>query len=380
MKKLLLGGQVIFTGAGSIAELKSVQSGRAFIVTGGQAMQKSGVIARIETILAAAGCATCVYGGIGKNPDTQAVLRGLEKMRAFAPDLLLAVGGGSPIDAAKVMGLFYEYPELDFAKAAAGQLPPGRKNLKFIAIPSTSGTGTEVTKAAVITFRELQLKVGLKTPAFIPDWAILDADITMTMPANIVAETGLDALTHAVECYMNAGLDDFTEVLAKGAVAGLFAWLPVSYHAGTLESREKVHHYQCMAGLAFDNTGLGMAHGISHALGGKFDLGHGLLNAIVLPYALAFNARNPAVAARLGELARTVGRMGSSGFINAVRDLNQDLKIPAGLEQAGVSRCAFEADFEGLVSNCLQGSTRVNPVAVTAEQMASVLRLMYKGG
>ena len=379
MKKILLGGQVIFTGSGSINELKSVKVERAFIVTGGQAMERSGVIGRIEAILAAAGCVTFIYGGIGKNPDTQAVLRGVDKMREFAPDLLIAVGGGSPIDAAKVMGLFYEYPELNFDKARAGQLPSVRKSLKFIAIPSTSGTGAEVTKAAVITFRELELKVGLKTPAFIPDWAILDADITMTMPPNIVAETGLDALTHAVECYINAGLDDFTEVLAKGAVAGLFTWLPVSYQAGTLESREKVHHYQCMAGLAFDNTGLGMAHGISHALGGRFDLGHGLLNAIMLPYVLEFNARDTAVAARLHELARCIGRNGSSGFIAAVRELNQALKIPAGLEQAGVSRCAFDADIDGLISNCLQGSTRVNPVAVTADQMAGLLRQAYSG-
>lgn len=380
MKKILLGGQVIFTGSGSINELKSVNAERAFIVTGGQAMERSGVIARIEAILAAAGCVTFIYGGIGKNPDTQAVLKGVDKMREFVPDLLIAVGGGSPIDAAKVMGLFYEYPELNFDKARAGQLPSARKSLKFIAIPSTSGTGAEVTKAAVITFREFELKVGLKTPAFIPDWAILDADITMTMPPNIVAETGLDALTHAVECYINAGLDDFTEVLAKGSVAGLFTWLPVSYQAGTLESREKVHHYQCMAGLAFDNTGLGMAHGISHALGGRFDLGHGLLNAIMLPYVLEFNARDTAVAARLHELARCIGRNGSSSFIAAVRELNQALKIPAGLEQAGVSRCAFDADMDGLISNCLQGSTRVNPVAVTAEQMAGLLRQAYSGG
>jgi alcohol dehydrogenase class IV len=379
MKKVMLGGQVIITGCGSIAELKAMKAERAFIVTGGSAMQKSGVIAKIEKILADSGCTSSVYGGIGKNPDTQAVLDGLVQMRKFAPDLLIAVGGGSPIDAAKVMGLFYDYPELDFAKAQAGELPLMRKNLRFVAIPSTSGTGAEVTKAAVITFRELELKIGLKTPAFIPDWAILDADITMTMPANIVAETGLDALTHAVECYMNDSLDDFTEVLAKGAVAGLFTWLPVSYQDRTLESREKVHHYQCLAGMAFDNTGLGMAHGISHALGGKFDLGHGLLNAIVLPYALEFNARNPVVAVRLNELARSIGRNGSSGFIAAVKELNQALNIPAGLEQTGVKRSAFDNGFTGLVANCLKGSTRVNPVPVTAEQMAEVLKRVYAG-
>ncbi|WP_425059515.1 Lactaldehyde reductase [Sporomusa carbonis] len=379
MKKLMLGGQTIITGRGSIAELAGVKARRAFIVTGGSAMQTSGVIAKIESLLKNAGCMTVVYGGIGKNPDTQAVLDGLKKMRQFAPDLLIAVGGGSPIDAAKVMGLFYDYPELDFAKAQAGELPLARKNLKFIAIPSTSGTGAEVTRAAVITFRELELKIGLKTPAFIPDMAILDADITMTMPPHVVAETGMDALTHAVECYINRNLDDFTEVLAKGAVAGLFTWLPVSYQDKTIESREKVHHYQSIAGLAFDNTGLGMAHGISHALGGKFNLGHGLLNAIALPYALEFNAQDQAVAARLDELARSIGKSGWQGFITAVKELNQVLNIPAGLGSAGVNRAAFENGFAALVDNCLKGSTRVNPVVVSVEQMTVILNRMYEG-
>lgn len=377
MKKLVLGGQAIVTGRGSLAELSQVKAKRAFIVTGGKAMQASGVIARIEEILQANGCKTCVYGGIGKNPDTLAVLDGLAKMREFRPDLLVAVGGGSPIDAAKVMALFYEYPELDFAKAQKGELPAVRKSLTFVAIPSTSGTGTEVTRAAVITFREIELKIGLKTPAFIPDLAILDADITMTMPPNVVAETGMDALTHAVEAYSNRNLDDFSEVLAKGAVAGLLTWLPVSFSEKTLESREKVHHYQCVAGLAFDNTGLGMAHGIAHALGGKFDLGHGLINAIALPYVLAYNAQDEFVGARLDELARSIGRKDRGGFIAAVQELNQQLAIPAGLAQAGVGRAAFDEGFDELAANCLKGSTRVNPVPVTLEQMKIILKEMY---
>ncbi|TWH46697.1 iron-containing alcohol dehydrogenase [Sporomusa sp. KB1] len=379
MKKLVLGGQSIITGCGSIAELSNVKASRAFIVTGGSAMQTSGVIAKIEGIFKANGCKTCIYGGIGKNPDTQAVLEGLSIMREFEPDLLVAVGGGSPIDAAKVMALFYEYPKLDFAAAQTGELPAARKRLLFVAIPSTSGTGTEVTKAAVITFRELELKVGLKTPAFIPDLAILDPEITMTMPPNVVAETGMDALTHAVEAYINRNLDDFSEVLAKGAVAGLLTWLPVSYHEKTKESREKVHHYQCIAGLAFENTGLGMAHGISHAVGGKFDLGHGLINAIALPHVLAYNAQEEFVGARLDELARSIGRKGRQEFIAAVKELNQQLAIPAGLAQAGVDRASFEEGFDELTVNCLKGSTRVNPVPVTKEQMAEILKELYQG-
>ncbi|SDE91603.1 iron-containing alcohol dehydrogenase [Sporomusa acidovorans] len=379
MKKIVLGGQAIISGRGSIAELSDVEAKRVFIVTGGGAMQKSGVIARIVGIFSHKGCETYVYEGISKNPDKQAVLGGLAKMREFRPDLLVAVGGGSPIDAAKVMALFYEYPELDFAKAQVGELPDCRKRLMFVAIPSTSGTGAEVTKSAVITYRELNLKIGLKTPAFIPDLAILDADITMTMPPNVVAETGMDALTHAVEAYSNRSLDDFSEVLAKGAVAGLLSWLPVSYQEKTVESREKVHHYQCIAGLAFANTGLGMAHGIAHALGGKFDLGHGLLNAIALPYVLEYNSREEFVGMRLDELARSIGRSGRSEFIAAVRELNRQLAIPRGLAQIGVSRAALEEGFDELIANCLKGSTRVNPVAVTTADMEIIIKKIYNG-
>lgn len=378
MKKLILGGRAIITGRGSIAELGKIKAKRAFIVTGGSAMQATGVIAKVEALLQTAGCNTCVYGGIGKNPDTQAVLDGLASMREFKPDVLVAVGGGSPIDAAKVMALFYEYPELDFVRAQAGELPSERKQLQFVAIPSTSGTGTEVTKAAVITFRDLVLKIGLKTPAFIPDIAILDADLTMTMPDNVVAETGMDALTHAVECYINRNVDDMSAVLAKGAVAGLFTWLPVSYQEKTIESREKVHHYQCMAGLAFDNTGLGMAHGISHALGGRFDLGHGLLNAIALPYVLTYNVQDPEVSKRLDELAQSIGGKTGCDFIAAVKELNRKLAIPANLAETGITCDDFNKDFAGMVANCLKGSTRVNPVPVTVEQMAEILKQMYK--
>ncbi|WP_371365205.1 Aldehyde-alcohol dehydrogenase [Sporomusa rhizae] len=379
MKKIMLGGQAIITGCGSIAELGNSNAKRAFIVTGGSAMQNSGVIAKIETILHDIGCQTLVYGGISKNPDTQTVLDGLVKMREFEPDVLVAVGGGSSIDAAKVMALFYDYPELDFARAQAGELPSARKNLRFIAVPSTSGTGTEVTKAAVITFREIDLKVGLKTPAFIPDLAILDADLTMTMPDNVVAETGMDAVTHAVESYINKNSDEFTSCLAQGAVAGLFAWLPVSFKEKTEESRGKVHYYQCIAGLAFDNTGLGMAHGISHALGGKFNLGHGLLNAIALPYVLEHNAQDSTVASRLDELAQSIGRKGWQQFIAAVKELNQLLIIPENLAQAGIREAQFREGFEQLVANCLKGSTRVNPVPATPDQVSRMLQKMYAG-
>ncbi|MBM7868316.1 iron-containing alcohol dehydrogenase [Heliobacterium gestii] len=374
--KMVLGGQAIVTGRGSIGYIGTIPAKKAFIVTGGRSMYANGTIAKIEAMLRDKGCETLVHGGIGANPDTTAVEAGVDAMRAFGPDLLVAVGGGSPLDAAKAMALFYEYPELNFGNVLSRELPERRQKLTFVAAPSTSGTGSEVTKAAVITFREQNLKIGLKTTAMIPDVAILDPDLTLTMPPNIVAETGMDALTHAVECYINTRMDAFLEPLARGAVEGIFANLPASYREGAPESRENMHIYQCMAGLAFSHVGLGMAHGIAHAVGGRFGLGHGLINAIVLPQVLQYNSRDAEVRNRLQRLAKSIGE---ADFIDAVERLNRQLHIPASFREAGLSQQDVEAAFDELVENAMKGSTRVNPAPVSTAEMASLLRQLFFG-
>ena len=376
MKELLLGGQALVIGRGSLDHLGTLAARRAFIVTGGSSMIKSGVIARIEAILQPTGCVTQLHAGVGANPDTDAVLAGVAAMRAFAPDTVIAVGGGSAIDAAKVMTLFCDHPGLDFAAALAGTLPDRRKSVRFVAIPSTSGTGSEVTKVSVVTFREKNIKIGLRTPAFIPDVAILDADLTLTMPPNVVAETGLDAVTHAVECYINRAIDDFTGPMAAAATAGLFEYLPISYRDKTVESREKVHNYQCLAGLAFGNVGLGASHGIAHAFGGRYGLGHGLLNAILLPHVLEYNARDSWVEGRLRHLAAAVG---AADFVAAVRALAGELDVPASIQAAGLAEQDFEADLPELVEASFQGATRVNPVAISPAEMKALLRRAYFG-
>lgn len=376
MKEIVLGGRKLISGVGSLDSIKNLSTNRAFIVTGGSAMQKSGVADRIQNLLSSVGCSCELFAGVRPNPDPQIVMTGVERMRQFQPDTVIAVGGGSAIDAAKVMALLYEYPVNNFSDLLETPLPSSRNRVRLVAIPSTSGTGAEVTKAAVLTFTDRDLKIGLKSEALVPDIAILDAELTMTMPQNIVAETGMDALTHAVECYINLSLDDFTEPLAREAVAGLFKWLPVSYNDKTLESREKVHNYQCMAGLAFTNVGLGMAHGIAHAVGGKFGLGHGLINAIALPEVLAYNSRDAEVARRLSRLAKTIG---ADDFVTAVRNLNCYLEIPVSFQAAGIGSEEFAEAVPGLVVNSLQGSTRVNPVKISTEEMAALLNRLYLG-
>ena len=375
MKNLILGGQSLITGKDSLKSLENITATRVFVVTGGGSMIANGTIAKIESIMKNKNCEYYLYTGISKNPDTVAIMDGLEHMRQFRPDTVIGVGGGSPLDAAKVMVLLYDYPEITFDNILSRELPEKRYT-QLITIPSTSGTGSEVTKSAVVTFKEKNLKIGLKSPALIPDLAILDPEVTMTMPPNIVAETGMDAMTHAVECYLNTNLDDFTEVLAKGAVAGLFEYLPQSYQLKTVESREKVHNYQCMAGIAFTNVGLGMVHGIAHAMGGKFNLGHGLLNAIALPYILQYNSQDEMVKQRLAKLATAIH---SQDFIQSIFDLNAQLQIPKSFGDLGISKEQWDDSFAELVENSLQGSTRVNPIPMNTEKMAALLTCIFKG-
>lgn len=376
MKVLKLNGDMIVTGKETLSYIKEVKGERIFIVTGGKSMFANGTIDRVKAMLEESGKEYTIMSGVKKNPDTEIVNEGVQQMKSFCPDTVIGLGGGSPIDAAKVMTLFYEYPNLKFENMREVGLPEARKNIEFIAIPTTSGTGTEVTKAAVITFKDKNLKIGLKTNAFIPDIAILDPELTMSMPDNVVAETGLDALTHALECYTNHNLDDFTEAVAKGAIEGLFKYLPISYQEKTIESREKVHNYQCMAGMAFHNVGLGMDHGIAHAFGGKYDLGHGFLNGIALPYVLKYNSQNPTVKNKLDHLAKILE---VDNLVQAVKDLNEVLGIPKSFKEAGIDEKDFYNDLAGLVKNSLKGSTRSNPVSVSNEDMEQILKDIFEG-
>ncbi|MGE5627860.1 MAG: iron-containing alcohol dehydrogenase [Solirubrobacterales bacterium] len=373
MKNIKFGDSIII-GKGSLDYLLNVENKKVFIVTGGKSMFNNGTISKIDNILKENNCEVYIHSGIKANPDTLDVEKGLDIMNKFEPDVIIGVGGGSPLDAAKVMSLIYEYPDINMNNILKVKLPQKREKVILIAIPSTSGSGTEVSKAAVITFKEHNLKYGIKCDAFIPDVAILDPEITMSMPSKVAAETGMDALTHAVESYINKNADDFTEALSLGAIEGIFKNLTISFNENSLEARGKMHNYQCMAAMSFANSGLGMAHGISHAIGGKFGLGHGLTNAIALPYVLKFNSRDPIVEEKLKKLGKIID---SNSFIESVIELNKILEIPATFKEAGITKEDFNEDFDALVENSMLGSTMVNPVKITKDEMAVLLKNIY---
>lgn len=375
MKEMVFTKTALVSGDNALLYLKKINYKCAVIVTGGQSMVRTGVIDRITKIMKPNGSELYVYSGISKNPTTSQVDDGAIFMKEKNPDIVLAVGGGSAIDAAKVMILFYEHPELSFENIFTESIADIKLNTKFIAVPSTSGTASEVTQVSVITLEEQQFKMAIKTEAIRPDVAILDGELPRTLPAHIAAETGMDALTHALESYINKNGNDFTDALAKEAIEGIIEWLPISFNEATLESRAKIHNFQCMAGMAFSNSGLGMVHGVSHAFGGKYNLAHGLANAVILPYSMDYNKKDKEVRAKYDKLSRILGK----DVIKAVKDVSKSIEIPDCIMKCNVSEKDYKKDFEVLLSNSMKGSTVVNPITLSTEDMAEFLDCVYYG-
>lgn len=379
MRKLVLSGKGILTGEGSLLALKDLKYERALLVTGGSSMIKSGVIARAEKYLQMNGTETDLFSGVPKNPSIEDVLKGLVICRKFKPDVILAIGGGSAMDCAKAILLFYEFPYLNFENVLEfnkkGEIPTERKT-GLICVPSTSGTGSEVTRGTVITDPEKELKVPIMTDCLRPDLAILDPEITMTMPDHVAAETGMDALTHAIEAYTNHNLDDFDEGLCSSAIIGIMKWLPVSVFDKTLEAREKVHNYQAMAGSGFANVGLGMVHGIAHSFGAAYNMAHGLTNAIILPYVLRYNSRDAVVREKLAELSY---RCHCDDIITEIEKMREKLGIPASFREAGITEEMYREKYDLLLEHAMLGATNVNPVKMTIEEMKKMLNVVYTG-
>ena len=379
MKKIVLSGKRIVTGAGSLTYLSELSFQKVLIVTGSDSMIRSGVIKRAKELLEKNGAKSIVYSGVPKNPSICDVQKGLEMCREFKPDAVIAIGGGSAMDCAKAILLFYEFPFLNFENVLdynhKGEIPSNR-DTALICVPSTSGTGSEVTRGTVITDPDKELKVPIMTDCLRPDIAILDVDIVMTMPEKVAAETGMDALTHALEAYTNSNLDDFDEGLCGAAVEGIIRWLPVSCKKATKEAREKVHNYQAMAGIGFANVGLGMVHGITHSFGAVYNMGHGLTNAVILPYVLQYNSRDSVVSEKLKKLSYLCR---CQNIIDEIIKMRKELSIPNSFKEAGITEEMYLKKHDILLDHAMLGATNVNPVKVNREEMEKMLRSVFSG-
>ena len=302
----------IYHGKGALENLKNFTGERAIICVGGGSMKKYGFLDRAISYLQQAGMEVKVFDGIEPDPSVDTVMRGAEVMQQYQPDWIVAIGGGSPIDAAKAMWIKYEYPETTFEDMCkVFGLPKLRTKAHFCAVSSTSGTATEVTAFSVITDYQKGVKYPLADFEITPDVAIVDPELAMTMPKKLVAHTGMDALTHAVEAYVSTANCSYTDPLAIGAIEMIQNDLVASYN-GDENARARMHDAQCLAGMAFSNALLGIVHSMAHKTGAAFaDYGahiiHGAANAMYLPKVVAFNAKDETAKKRYGVIVDYMG-------------------------------------------------------------------------
>lgn len=389
----------LYHGKGALEALKTFEGKRAIVCVGGGSMKRFGFLDRAVDYLKEAGMEVQLFEGIESDPSVETVMRGAKAMEEFQPDWIVAMGGGSPIDAAKAMWIKYEYPDITFEEMCkVFGMPKLRRKAHFCAISSTSGTATEVTAFAVITDYEKGIKYPLADFEITPDVAIVDPDLAETMPQKLVAHTGMDAMTHAIEAYVSTANCDFTDPLALYAIKMIQTDLVDSYN-GDMAKRDSMHNAQCLAGMAFSNALLGIVHSMAHKTGAAFaDYGahliHGAANAMYLPKVIAFNAKDETAAKRYAVIADEMKLGGETTeekvklLIDYLRGMNDKLNIPHCIKNYGKDSYPTEQGFvpedvflerlhDIAVNAIADACTGSNPRQPSVEEMEKLLKCCY---
>lgn len=389
----------IFHGYGALETLKTLKGERAVICVGGGSMKKAGFLDRAIDYLHEAGMAVKLIEGIEPDPSIETVMNGAKIMTEFSPDWIIAMGGGSPIDAAKAMWIKYEYPSTTFEDMCkVFGLPKLRQKAHFCAISSTSGTATEVTAFSIITNYSNGIKYPIADFEITPDIAIVDPELTHTMPLKLVAHTGMDAMTHSIEAYVSTGNCAYTDAMAIHAIELIQNNLVASYHED-MNARNVMHDAQCLAGIAFSSASLGITHSMAHKTGAAFDdcgahIIHGAANAMYLPKVIAFNAKNEIAKKRYSMIANYLNLSGITdddkvtNLIAYLRSLNKDLNIPQciahysdkGLptENGFVPEKVFLSRVETIADNALLDACTIsNPRQPSRDDMIKLLKCCY---
>ena len=387
----------LYHGKGSLEVLKTLTGKKAVICVGGGSMKRGGFLQKAEDYLHEAGMEVKLIEGIESDPSVETVMNGAAIMQEFEPDWIVAMGGGSPIDAAKAMWIKYEYPDITFEDMCkVFGLPKLRNKAHFCAIPSTSGTATEVTAFSIITDYSKGIKYPIADFEITPDVAIVDPELAETMPKKLVAHTGMDAMTHAIEAYVSTANCDYTDPLALHAIKMIDADIVKSYN-GDADARASMHNAQCLAGMAFSNALLGIVHSMAHKTGAAFSGGHiihGAANAMYLPKVIKFNAKDPVAAARYADIADFIHLGGNTteekidNLIAMLRKKNDDLNIPHCIKHYGegglpaetgiVPEDEFMAKLHDIAANAiLDACTGSNPRQPSQEEMEKLLKCCY---
>lgn len=380
---------------------------RAFIVTD-PFMVKLGYVDKVLYHLRKRGqyVHSEIFAEVEPDPSVETIRKGCDLMNRFQPDVIIALGGGSAIDAAKGMWLFYEHPEADFnalrlkfldIRKRVYKFPKLGKKAKMVAIPTTSGTGSEVTSFAVITDKQKNVKYPLADYELTPDVAIIDPDFVTSVPATVTADTGMDVLTHAIEAFVSVLSSDYSDGLAMKAIQLVFEYLPQAYKDGSNRvAREKMHNASCIAGMAFTNAFLGINHSLAHKLGGEFHIPHGRANAVLLPHVIRYNAQKPTKFAsfpkyesfvadkKYAEIARVLGlpsstvEEGVESLIKAVKDLMKSMNMPASIAECKVGRSEFMSKVSELADKAFEDQcTTANPRMPLVKELEEIYKTAY---
>jgi acetaldehyde dehydrogenase/alcohol dehydrogenase len=350
-----------------------------------------------------------IFSDVEPDPSIETVQKGAKMMDEFKPDVIIALGGGSAMDAAKGMWLFYEHPDVDFnslrlrfldIRKRAFKFPKMRNKAQLVAIPTTSGTGSEVTSFAVISDKKNNMKYPLADYELTPNVAIIDPQFVMSLPKAATADTGLDVLTHAIEAYVSVMASDYTDGLAMKAIQLVFKYLPRAYKNGAedAEAREKMHNASCIAGMAFTNAFLGLNHSIAHKIGGEYHIPHGRANAVLLPYVIEYNAETPSkfvsfpkykkfiadekyaeIAAFLGLPAKTP-KEGVESLIKAIKDLMKEVNEPSSFAECGISEEEYMNKMPDIANKAFEDQcTTANPKLPLVTEIEEIMLKAYKG-
>lgn len=348
-----------------------------------------------------------IFSDVEPDPSIETVQRGARMMDEFKPDVIIALGGGSAMDAAKGMWLFYEHPDVDFnslrlrfldIRKRAFKFPKMRNKAQLVAIPTTSGTGSEVTSFAVISDKKNNMKYPLADYELTPNVAIIDPQFVMSLPKAATADTGLDVLTHAIEAYVSVMASDYTDGLAMKAIQLVFKYLPRAYKNGAedAEAREKMHNASCIAGMAFTNAFLGLNHSIAHKIGGEYHVPHGRANAVLLPYVIEYNASTPSkfvsfpkynkfvadekyaeIAAFLGLPAKNT-KEGVESLIKAIKDLMKEVNEPSSFAECGISKDEYMSKMSDIANKAFEDQcTTANPKLPLVTEIEEIMKKAY---
>jgi acetaldehyde dehydrogenase/alcohol dehydrogenase len=382
---------------------------RAFIVTD-KTMVKLGNVDKILHYLRRRPeyCHAEIFDDVEPDPSVDTIMRGVEAMNHFQPDVIIALGGGSAMDAAKGMWMFFEHPDISFTgmkqkffdiRKRAYHFPELGNKAKLVCIPTTSGTGSEVTSFAVITDKKANIKYPLADYELTPDVAIVDPQFVMSVPKSVTADTGMDVLTHAIEAYVSVLASDYTDGLALHAIRLVFKYLKRAYDNGNdREAREKMHNASCIAGMAFTNAFLGINHSLAHKLGSAYHIPHGRANAILLPYVIAYNAKKPIKFAtwpkyehfiadkRYAEIAEMLGlpcsttEEGVQSLIKAIIDLQNSMNVPRSIKSQGIDEKTFMDNLDAVADEAhADQCTPSNPRYPLISELKEILVDAYHG-